>query len=423
MGISQQVEDAMQRCYEGSLHDDMLNSFRIKAWDRFLQTGFCLKNMSPFIKKFEKLFDKDLDLVTYSNEEKENISSYILPESSNSHIVFVNGHLDKSLSNISAFEDADLYSLTEAMDFFGIYLQGRFLEGIDKEKDPFAILNTAIYSKGAFFYLPAFQKSKSPLQVIHIIDKSKAYYSPRLQIVLSDGASLDFINTYIVKEKVSKEEFFYNYLMDLSLDTKSKATLYNHHQNSSEGFIFESLRADLKGEADLKSVSVIQGKNIYQNYSVDLLETKSRVSLQGLSFLKDTELCKTDICITHAAEDCFSDQLFKAALTGESRNYFSGKIFVKPVAQQTVAYQMSQNLLLSEKAFCQSKPNLEILADDVKASHGMTATELNPDQLFYLTSRGLNPGEAKNLIVEGFCKKIIDQCKVPFLKEKMLHGL
>lgn len=423
MGISQIIEEAMQRCYEESLHDDLLNSFRIKAWDRFLEMGFYPKGANPFTKKFEKIFDKNLNLVCHTKDEKENISSYVLPECAHSYIVFINGHLEHSLSDISGFEDADLYSLNDAMDSFGIFLQGRFLQRINQEKDPFAILNTAIYSKGAFFYLPSHQKGKSPLQIIHVIDEEKAYYCPRVQIVLSEGASLDFLNTYIIKKNVQTEGFFYNYMMDLSLDRKAKVNLYNYHDNSSEGFIFESLRADLKKEATLKSVSVVCGKNVYQNYQVDLLERKSEVSLQGLSLLKGKELSKTDICIFHKAEECLSDQLFKSALKDESAYYFSGKIFVQPVAQKTLAYQFNQNLLLSENAFCQSKPNLEILADDVKASHGMTATELNQDQLFYLTSRGVTEKEAKNLLVDGFCRQIIEQCKIASLQKKIIDGL
>ena len=135
------------------------------------------------------------------------------------------------------------------MDSLGIFLQGRFLQSIDQEKDSFAILNTAIYSKGAFFYFPSFQKGNSPLQIIHIIDEPKAYYCPRLQIVLSEGASLDFFNTYIIKKNVEENGFFYNYMTDLSLETKAKGNLYTHHQNKAEGIIFESLRADLKNEA------------------------------------------------------------------------------------------------------------------------------------------------------------------------------
>lgn len=411
----------MQGCYESSLHDDLLNTFRIKAWDRFLELGLPQKKTDSFFSNIRDLYGKELSLACIKKYEKNDIKTHILPESLHSHIVFVNGHLEKELSDISAYDDADLYSLNEAMETFGIYLQGRFLKNINQEKDPFAILNTAIYSKGAFFYLSSYQKTKNPLQIIHIIEEKQAYYCPRVQLYLSDETHLDCINTYVIENKDTS--FFYNYMMDISLGRKAKFCISTHQKNDSRGFLFEGLRAEVKKEAKLDAIIFSQGKNIRHDYQVQLLETKAEAKLSGLALLENEDFCKTNILIHHKAEECLSDQLFKSVLNGMSEYNFSGKIFVDPIAQKTLAYQLNQNLLLSDQAVCQSKPNLEILADDVKASHGMTATELKEDQLFYLASRGISKKEAKDMLIQGFCKTVIDKCPIPSLKKKMIDEL
>lgn len=413
--------EKLQGWYEASLHDDLLNTFRIKAWDRFLELGLPKKKSDNFFSSITDLYDKDLALAYNAEYAKEKIFPHILPECTCSHIVFINGHLNIKLSDISAYKDADLYSLNEAMETFGIYLQGRLIKNLQQEKDPFAILNTAIYSKGAFFYLSSYQKTKSPLQIIHIIDEACVYYSPRLQLYLSDETSLDCINTYVIEKK--ETAFFYNYMMDVSLGRKANMTLSSHHQNHSKGFLFEGLRAEVKKEASLELVTFSQGKNIRQDYQVQLLETKAKARLNGIAYLDNSDFCKTNILIHHMAEDCLSDQLYKSVLNGKSVYHFAGKILVDAVAQQTLAYQLNQNLLLSDTALCQSKPNLEILADDVKASHGMTASELKEDQLFYLASRGISKQEVKHLLIEGFCKIVIDKCPIASLKKKMKDEL
>jgi Fe-S cluster assembly protein SufD len=156
---------------------------------------------------------------------------------------------------------------------------------------------------------------------------------------------------------------------------------------------------------------------------VQLAEENSSVSLQGLSMLTDQRQAHMHALIDHAAPHCESRQHFKSALAGQSQSSFEGKIFVRPIAQKTMAYQLNNNLILSDQARSNSKPNLEIFADDVKASHGSTVTQLSQEELFYLRSRGLPKEEAKSLLTHGFCKELIDALEIDSLRQPLYDGM
>jgi Fe-S cluster assembly protein SufD len=144
------------------------------------------------------------------------------------------------------------------------------------------------------------------------------------------------------------------------------------------------------------------------DYRVAMSGENSEALLHGLLTLKDRREAHNNILIDHQAPHCRSNQLFKGVLSDVSRSSFEGKILVRQEAQKTEAFQLNNNLLLSERANADSKPNLEIFADDVKASHGATIGQLNAEHLFYLKTRGLRDIEAKKLLVNGFCREILD---------------
>jgi Fe-S cluster assembly protein SufD len=165
-----------------------------------------------------------------------------------------------------------------------------------------------------------------------------------------------------------------------------------------------SFVANLKRDSFLKMVFMAEEVDA----KVELAEENSEVQLFGLAKLKGSEESHVNILIEHQAPNTRSQQLFKNVLFDEAKSSFEGKIYVHPIAQKTMAYQRNANLLLSDKAVAHAKPNLEIFADDVKASHGATIGQLDEEEMFYLRSRGLSREEAMSWLVEGFCKEILD---------------
>lgn len=410
----------VQRCYESSLNNDLLNPFRIKAWERFLHLGLPKRKSEDYHSMLFDLYQSEYLLASKKKIEKKRIESFILPECQHSYIVFLDGHFDPELSDVSAYgKSAVLLSLKDAMRSYGIFLQNRLSKSIQEEKDPFACLNGALYSEGAFFYLSPGQKVKAPLQVLHLITQTPALFTPRMQIFLSEDSSLCSASTFGVL--CENKPFFYNYLLDVSLENQSDFNHTSYQGGLGEGMLFEALRATLKSKSTLKTVSLTAAEKVRQDYKIFLLEEEAKAVLKGISLLKKNDFSQVKIEARHLAPNCLSDQMFKGILEDQSRHYFEGKIYVDPIAQKTEAYQLNKNLLLSEEAFSSSKPNLEILADDVKASHGMTASALDLKELFYLQSRGISFRQAKALLIEGYCQEIADHCPINSLKNQIIH--
>ena len=174
---------------------------------------------------------------------------------------------------------------------------------------------------------------------------------------------------------------------------------------------------EFEKECQFRSVSLTHGSKVHRtSYALSLKGENSEVDLKGLWDLEGAKRAHTHVTIRHESPHARSMQLFKGLLKGSSQSSFEGKILVDPIAQKTQAYQLNHNLLLSDGCIANSKPNLEIFADDVKASHGATVSQLKPDQLFYLKSRGLGEQKAKELLVQGFCQEITDQIRVHYIK-------
>jgi Fe-S cluster assembly protein SufD len=174
--------------------------------------------------------------------------------------------------------------------------------------------------------------------------------------------------------------------------------------------LLSDFKATLKSGSNLKHLALTTTGLLTRNrLRVSLLGEQAEALLQGLWNLLESHQCQTHVHVEHAAPSCRSLQKFKGVLKEQSQSSFEGKIYVHPIAQKTEAYQLNHNLILSDAAIANAKPNLEIFADDVKASHGATMSEVDDEQLFYLQSRGISKESARSLLIRGFIQEIIDQ--------------
>lgn len=160
------------------------------------------------------------------------------------------------------------------------------------------------------------------------------------------------------------------------------------------------------------------GKAVRQSYCIQLKGENSEVNLSGLWMLDGNRTAHTHAIVDHEAPRTRSMQRFKGVLNDHSQSSFEGKILVRAEAQKTEAYQLNNNLILSQGSIANSKPNLEVFADDVKASHGATVSQLEEEQLFYLSTRGIDPILARRLLIGGFCREMIDKISYDSLLKK-----
>lgn len=361
--------------------DDPLLKMRTKAWERFEAIGLPRKKQEQFqyLRKelqFPPLAQKDVALQTRRKG-----------------LVFVDGFYQEELSEIpSPFV---CLSIEKAMKTYGLFLQNRIAKLCEHESDPFAALNGAFQGRGAFLYIPPNTSLDLSLSEIY---SQGAFSSPRLHIFVGRGSTLN------IEARSEGGAGFSNGFLDFVVDRDAKLHLTDETHGD-----FSSIRAQLKKGAEAKCV--LLGSQVRTSIKMQLVEEEARMELYGLAHLEKTEESHIHALIEHIAPNCFSRQHFKSVLEDSSRFSFEGKIYVHPEAQKTQSYQLNNNLILSDEASANAKPNLEIFADDVKASHGATVGKLDEEELFYLRSRGLDLALARKWLIQGFCQEILDHAR------------
>lgn len=413
--------------YGSLLAEDPLRKMRARYWDRFLELGLPDRKNEVFrYVPLHKLYMRPF--FRADNTFTPSLSPYILPECPQSAIVFVNGLFRPDLSKTYALPNkVVLTSLSDAMRTYGSFLNSQWAKSLKEEQDPFALLNSALHADGAFIYIPPKTFFDVPIQILHLTDSSYSGWTlPRMQIFVGSQSEVQFHVTHHV---LPGSSYVHNQVLELAIEDHAHVglTQTSENQNSSL-WHFEALRATLKRGSTLNCTQVSEGgQTVRYDYRVALAGEGSEALLNGLWMLQNENEAHTHVLVEHQAPHCHSNQFFKGVLTDKSRSSFEGKIYVHQEAQKTEAYQLNQNLLLSDQALAYSKPNLEIFADDVKASHGATVGQLEPEELFYLRTRGFNNREAKNLLIASFCKEITDKLTLPSLQanihEQIYHLL
>lgn len=305
------------------------------------------------------------------------------------------------------FQDANLTNpivcmkLEEAILPYGIFLQNRLMRNL--KEDFLAALNGAFQRKGAFLYIPPNIKVNVPLEICYR-NVSQKMASPRLQVFLGKNASLRMIQRFS-----NESDAFTNVYLDINLDEGATLFLGDIQTKITQSIHFESIRSTLKKGSQLTYLSISNGAKLsHTSIKAQFLEENAEVKLLGLTQLSNSLQNHIDSSIEHVAPHTFSRQHFKAILRDQSQSCFEGKIIVRPSAVHTEAYQLNNHLLLSSEALSVAKPNLEIFADDVKASHGATVSQLNEEELFYFRSRGISLEIAQEMLLLGFCSEILN---------------
>ncbi len=345
-------------------------AYQKKAWERFLEIGL------PSGK--EDAFRSVMLRWVYQREVRGIAETSFIPRDIGSKALFI--------------------SMEEAATRFPFVIKDRFEKFIKTEKNPFTLLSFALNRGGAFLYIPPGSRLEAPFEVKI---SGEGFGCPLLLVALGKGASLDLV----VTREPSDLSFG---LTDLVLDAGSKCHLTEIQEGQREGISFQALRCELKKDSHFKAIHFSKGSKIdFHHKRITLAGEGCEADLAGLWTLRDSRSSEIWIEMVHQEPNARSRQRFKGALFDQSSSCFHGEIYVDAKAQQTDAYQMNQNLILSDEARAEARPNLQIFADDVKASHGSTAGGLQPEEIFYLKTRGISEEKAKDLLIHAFLDDII----------------
>ncbi len=352
------------------------------------------------------------ELVGESPADTGWVQSKIYPACQNSVLVFVNGAFQENLSDLSALGDSfKIQCLSEAVADDEI--KQTLLNSLAEENDVFAALNGAFVHHGALIDIPAKAALECPVQLLYVSTgtASGAVTShPRLVVRLGETAELKMIVTYAG----AKENYFINAVNDFIVKDGAGVTYTQVQKDHAQSWHCSKTRVRLHRDARFFGRNASSGSRLTRHhYEVRLKEEGAELSLNGASVLINQEQVHNFIRIHHEAPHCTSHQLFKNVINDKGRSSFDGTVIVDKGAQLTHSDQLINNLMLSNEAHADYKPNLMIFADDVKCTHGATVGQIDEDQLFYLKTRGLSQERAESLLTTSFVDSLIQTIPFP----------
>jgi Fe-S cluster assembly protein SufD len=410
------IDYIKQRFEELKLHESNgLGSLRQSAFNEFSKMGFpTVKHEEWKYTRISGLFNKEFHLP--SNKiapgiSAKDIDAFRLPgfETAN-ELVFVNGIFSKELSAIRS-EELNVFTLEEASKnehretvSNNLGHSSRYL------KDGVNALNTAFLQGGVFINVKRGQIVEHPVYIYNITDaRSENILSqPRSLVHIEENANIEIVETYTT---IGNNESFTNQVMEVVVE-KNAVVEYYKIQNDALRNQVSTTHVRQIGKSYVHTVVItLDGGIVRNNLNVVLEAEHSEAHLYGLYFPAGDTHVDNHTIVDNAKPNCFSNEFYKGVLADRSTGVFNGKIYVQQIAQKTNAYQSNKNILLSNDATVNTKPQLEIFADDVKCSHGCTVGQLDEDALYYLRSRGISEKTAKSLLVHAFADDILEHIK------------
>ena len=325
-------------------------------------------------------------------------------------IVLVNGVLNKELSNLKQLTGSlSITSLVDIEDHQKIPFDDLFKKEESKEYLPLTYLNTAILSDAVVLEITKGSKCETPLHIISIGSGNGIMFAPRLIINAGNGSKVDIIESHV---GCSGSEYFSNAVTQLYLGDKSEVGHYKLQNDSTGSFHIGLTKAVINNGASYDNFTMSVGGKLSRNeVRAHLKGSGVECCINGAYLGAADQHIDNTTFIEHQAEGSSSREVFKGVLDDTARGVFQGKILVHPEAQKTDGYQMNRAMLLSDKAEIDSKPELEIYADDVRCSHGATVGELEDDLIFYLCARGIDRESARRMLIGAYISDAIDEVK------------
>ena len=331
-------------------------------------------------------------------------------------LVFINGSFSPAHSTMSPQSGVIVGNSKELRKQYTEVYDQYFNKATDSSTENFAALNTAFAQDGAFIFIQKNIKATLPVFVIHVYDASSAdvFTQSRNLIVAEDGAEVNIVEDF----QNTAGEKFYNHVAEIFIGKNAEVNytylqLENRHTTS-----INSIEAKLSKDARYHiSTITLEGLLVRNNVNAYMEGENALATLNGLYLGKENAHIDSHILVDHRVPHCDSNQVYKGVLDDESTGVFNGKIFVQKDAQKTNAFQSSKAILLSEDASVNSKPQLEIFADDVKCSHGAAIGQMNKNELFYLRARGIDEDTARGILTYAYANSIIEAITLPALRE------
>ncbi|MEP6743603.1 MAG: Fe-S cluster assembly protein SufD [bacterium] len=411
-----------------------LERLRENAMERFLELGF------PSVKEEEWKYTNVAAIAradfkpavspeaTSKPDAAELKQLNAVSEAQTSQMVFIDGALRNDLSSLSALpEQVVAIDLAQAItdQRYSEIVRTHLARQADYVINGFTALNTAFINHGAFVYIPKGVNVEAPIHLLFLAASERTASFPRVLVVAEENSSATVVENYVSGET---NEYLTNAVVEVVLKEGARLEHYKVQRESVEAFHIATTAVGLGRNASYDATTITFGAKLSRHDIVVTMDHEgAECWVDGLYLVTGEQHADTHSVIDHRQPQCTSHQLYKGILDGKSRAVFNGKVFVRHNAQKTDAMQTNKNLLLSNEARVDTKPQLEILADDVKCAHGAAVGQIDEDELFYLETRGIHPDLGRNLLTYGFAEEVIAKIKLDSIRQQLdeavLHRL
>lgn len=404
-----------------------LKSIKQTAWNTFETLGFpTVKNEEFKYTNFIPATKSNFTLQAKNSISIADFNSIELVKEEANVLVFVNGIFNTKLSNIiSSKEEVYIATLAEALTDSKeeALITQHFAQYSNNISDAFTALSTALAKDGVYIHVAPNKVVSKPIVLYFIADTNaeEVFSQPRNLFIFDKNSQATIVESFTsFGNKVS----FNNIVTEITVAKDAIIDYYKIQNENEKAYHVGTTQVNQKGNSVFNAVTVtLNGAIVRNNLNVVLDEEHVETNLFGLFLPSGNTHVDNHTIVDHAKPHCNSNELYKGVLDGKSTGVFNGKIFVRKDAQKTNAFQSNKSILLSDEATINTKPQLEIFADDVKCSHGATSGQLDAESLFYLRSRGLSEKSAKAMLVYAFASDVLSNIKIESLKLNLEHKI
>jgi len=399
-----------------------LHDLRTAAIENFENKGFPSKkeeawkytSLSAILKNDFTVFPKHENSIEFNQVRK-----YFLHEVDTYKLVFIDGVFSSHLS-ATTHEGIDVCLMSSALNKpkYKMVID-KYFNQIASKDESLTSLNTAFADEGAYINIPKSKVSEKPIEIMYFSTGNEAalLVQPRNLIVVGENAHVQIIERH---QSLTENPVLTNSVTEIFAQKRAIIDYYKIQSDTLEANLIDNTYVSQQQESHVSVHTFSFGGNLTRN-NLNFYHFGERLTstLNGITIIGDKQHVDHYTLVNHAAPNCESFQDYKGIYSDRSTGVFNGKVYVEKEAQKTNAFQKSNNILLSDKATINAKPQLEIFADDVKCSHGCTVGQLDETALFYMQQRGIPKKEAKALLMYAFSNAVIENIKIPELKQRI----
>lgn len=366
-------------------------------------------NIESYLRREFKTLEQ-----TFNTVSNADIAPFKLDEAIN--IVVLNGTYNEDLSEKIIVKGITIKTLNEvdAKEKALIASQAK------SSSDALIALNSAFTNKGLYLQIDRSNVIPMPIHIIYVnSNNAQALVNTRNFIYAQANSEVTIVESFV---NIGSSKVFSNYVSEKFLEENAKLNCFTIQNEGSLSYSVNTNQVKVSKYANYSnSTFTLSGELVRNNHNVELASSDCEAHLNGLFVTNGTQLVDNHTLIDHQMPNCQSNELYKGIAKDKSTGVFNGKIYVRKDAQKTNAYQSSKNILLSDDATINTKPQLEIYADDVKCSHGTSTGKVDEEALFYLKARGIGDTSARKLLLQAFAQELIDKIEIESLQARVLN--